>query len=139
MSTVPYEVICRYAYKHAIALEEANRAFDELELFLDSASSSAVVPSEIVDLAWHEFILHTRLYSEYCQHRFGCFVHHVPLSPLANGNSPDEEKKDGKKCGTGIYPVSPLEMEAHGKCSSDCRSSCRKHVPEEYPQVGVTR
>lgn len=35
-------------------------------------------PSLIVDLAWHEFILFTRHYHEFCKTHFGRFIHHTP-------------------------------------------------------------
>ncbi|GEM_PF-4291649 len=31
-----------------------------------------------LDLFWHQFILHTRLYSEFCQTELGGFLHHDP-------------------------------------------------------------
>lgn len=35
------------------------------------------MPSQVVDDAWHEFILSTRLYSEFCKKAFGRFLHHT--------------------------------------------------------------
>lgn len=35
-------------------------------------------PSLIVDLAWHEFILFTRYYNEFCQSHYQRFIHHTP-------------------------------------------------------------
>lgn len=37
-----------------------------------------VTPSERVDAVWHQFILWTKLYSEYCQTLYGRFLHHTP-------------------------------------------------------------
>lgn len=42
------------------------------------AAGQALTPSQRIDLAWHEFILCTRLYSEFCQRYLGRFVHHDP-------------------------------------------------------------
>lgn len=33
---------------------------------------------QMMDDMWHNFILHTRDYAEFCQNYFGEFVHHVP-------------------------------------------------------------
>jgi len=38
------------------------------------------MPSKVVDLAWHEFILHTRQYHDYCCRAFGHYLHHTPFS-----------------------------------------------------------
>ena len=37
-----------------------------------------LTPSEAVDRGWHEFILCTRTYGEFCRRRFGRMVHHEP-------------------------------------------------------------
>lgn len=34
--------------------------------------------SEPIDAVWHQFILFTRLYSEFCAKVFGGYVHHLP-------------------------------------------------------------
>lgn len=35
-------------------------------------------PSYNVDMAWHEFILFTKKYEEFCNLNFGRFIHHTP-------------------------------------------------------------
>lgn len=43
------------------------------------------MPSRVVDDLWHEFILYTREYRDFCRRAFGKFLHHLPsaaLSPL---------------------------------------------------------
>jgi len=42
------------------------------------------MPSQIVDEAWHEFILCTREYTEFCQRAFGRFLHHTPAEAMKN-------------------------------------------------------
>ncbi|MEY9997868.1 hypothetical protein ABIE67_010254 [Streptomyces sp. V4I8] len=37
-----------------------------------------LVPSRMVDIGWHAFILHTVDYAHFCQRVVGHFVHHVP-------------------------------------------------------------
>ena len=57
-----------------IALREVIRF-----LFLVSENSTGkLTPSERVDLAWHEFILCTRAYWEFCEATFGRMIHHYP-------------------------------------------------------------
>lgn len=40
------------------------------------------MPSQVVDDLWHEFILHTRAYEEFCKKAFGRFFHHTPAAAL---------------------------------------------------------
>lgn len=39
-----------------------------------------IAPTEEVDEVWHEFILHTEPYREFCKRNFGAFIDHRPLS-----------------------------------------------------------
>lgn len=41
------------------------------------------MPSQAVDDLWHEFILYTRDYRDYCKQAFGRFFHHTPAVALA--------------------------------------------------------
>ena len=67
----------------------ANRIFDGLLCYLDLCGAIrrgevepfATVPSALVDLAWHAFILHTHEYTDYCTDHCGGYVHHEPADP----------------------------------------------------------
>lgn len=41
-------------------------------------SAERLTPSYKVDLAWHEFILFTKLYADFCNRHFDRFIHHYP-------------------------------------------------------------
>ncbi len=41
------------------------------------------MPSKAVDEAWHEMILMTREYTEFCQRAFGRYLHHLPDTTLS--------------------------------------------------------
>ena len=47
---------------------------------------SVGMPSKIVDQAWHEFILFTKQYSDFCEVALGRFLHHTPSSEMANAD-----------------------------------------------------
>ena len=47
------------------------------------------MPSVAVDTAWHEFILLTQAYADFCQLAFGKFLHHAPT------NGDVKAKRDG--------------------------------------------
>lgn len=35
-------------------------------------------PTQTIDAGWHEFIMFTRDYTDFCQEHFGRYIHHVP-------------------------------------------------------------
>ncbi len=39
---------------------------------------SVAMPSQAVDVAWHELILFTRIYQQFCRKALGRFLHHTP-------------------------------------------------------------
>jgi hypothetical protein len=41
------------------------------------------MPSQVVDDAWHAFILHTRYYQEFCNKALGRFLHHTPAEAMS--------------------------------------------------------
>ncbi|HAS41056.1 MAG TPA: hypothetical protein DCS93_11275 [Microscillaceae bacterium] len=47
-------------------------------LYLVASTSKSLSPSLLTDLAWHEFILCTRLYMKFCQENFDRYIHHTP-------------------------------------------------------------
>jgi hypothetical protein len=40
------------------------------------------MPSQVVDVAWHEFILFTRNYEAFCRRALGRFLHHTPTEAM---------------------------------------------------------
>ncbi len=38
--------------------------------------------SQVADDAWHAFILHTRVYQDFCNKAFGRFLHHTPAEAM---------------------------------------------------------
>jgi len=47
-----------------------------------SNKESVAMPSQVVDVAWHEFILFTREYARFCSKAFGRFIHHTPAEAM---------------------------------------------------------
>lgn len=50
--------------------------------YLKSGKQYISMPSQVVDDLWHEFILYTRNYAEFCRRAFGGFLHHTPAAAL---------------------------------------------------------
>jgi hypothetical protein len=49
---------------------------------LRSRKKFVAMPSQAVDTLWHEFILHTRAYGDWCELTLGRFLHHTPAEVL---------------------------------------------------------
>jgi len=47
------------------------------------------MPSQVADDLWHEFILYTRNYQQFCNRAFGKFFHHTPAVVLAPEHKAD--------------------------------------------------
>jgi hypothetical protein len=43
-----------------------------------------MMPSKIIDEAWHEFILNTKEYQIFCTKAFGKFLHHSPSKAMSS-------------------------------------------------------
>jgi hypothetical protein len=66
---------------HFPRLEQGLRDF--FEAYLRSGRKPVSMPSQAVDELWHEFILHTRHYQQFCDRAFGRFLHHSPAAVLS--------------------------------------------------------
>lgn len=72
--------IFKHQSRHRITFEEACEDWTELQKFLIicAESNDSLAPSTRIDRIWHEFILHTPDYREYCSSRLGAFIDHLP-------------------------------------------------------------
>lgn len=70
----------RIAEKCTIAPQNVLTALTETIRFLNLIvfSEKKLTPGETIDTVWHEFILCTRAYAQFCENVFGRFVHHAP-------------------------------------------------------------
>jgi hypothetical protein len=55
--------------------------------YLRSGKQFVAMPSQVVDAAWHEFILHTRGYESWCDVAFGKLLHHSPAEVLGKSGA----------------------------------------------------
>lgn len=56
---------------------------DYFEICHRSGRKFVSMPSQVVDVAWHGFILDTRAYQQFCKFALGRFLHHVPAEAMA--------------------------------------------------------
>lgn len=83
------------------------------KLSLHSKNSLLAMPSQVVDVAWHEFILVTREYSKFCKEAFGKYLHHTPTEVM---NSKQKAQKSIQRIWRlscqreGINPLNPTAL-----------------------------
>lgn len=79
----------KVAAKHPLLNDkQLDLVFDGLRDYFyicNQASNKMVsMPSKVVDDAWHEFILFTRAYQQYCNKALGRYLHHTPAEAMAS-------------------------------------------------------
>ncbi|WFE44758.1 hypothetical protein [Verrucosispora sp. WMMD1129] len=75
------QLTARIAHDHReLAPDLPARILDQALAFLGTCATATgpLGPSDLVDIGWHTFILHTREYADFCQRIAGRFIHHQP-------------------------------------------------------------
>lgn len=73
------------------------------------------MPSQAVDVAWHEFILFTKAYQDFCQQGLGRFLHHTPAEAMSSPTVAQDGIKVAWKLACeneGIEPQNPTRLPA---------------------------
>lgn len=68
------------------------------------------MPSQVVDDLWHEFILFTKAYQQFCRRAFGRYLHHTPVEAMATATTAGEGIKRAWRLACdreGIDPKNP--------------------------------
>lgn len=71
------------------------------------------MPSQVVDDAWHAFILFTRGYQRFCRPAFGRFLHHTPAEAMSSSTQAGEGIKRAWRLACehdGVNPRSPSRL-----------------------------
>jgi len=83
-SSLSQKISTRYPH---LTQNDINLVFDALRDYFhvcNQAKNKMVsMPSQVVDVAWHEFILFTRNYDHFCDKALGKFLHHTPTEAMA--------------------------------------------------------
>ncbi|MEU7618965.1 hypothetical protein AB0M91_07310 [Micromonospora rifamycinica] len=82
------------------------RIVDQALAFLGACAvtTEPVGPSEMVDIGWHTFILHTRDYADFCQRTAGRFVHHEP-EPTSDDPPPSSPEPVGAPISRAVFAI----------------------------------
>lgn len=81
------EVSHLVAIKKGWSEEQRQQTLNEYHKYMAAAATKDDVrnellrPSRQVDDLWHEHILNTRLYVDYCMDNFGFYIHHISCIP----------------------------------------------------------
>jgi len=84
-------LIDRLHKKCGFTTEEASLLFEDMKkwLYICGTCPEHMAPAPKIDEAWHNFILFTKDYADFCEEFFGHFIHHRPHYP---GDKPDHGK-----------------------------------------------
>lgn len=82
----PELLIPRIVKEHGYTQDYAEKAFREAKrmIYLRHLSKEGVSPSKKIDMAWHEMLMFTKFYQEFCEFAGG-FVHHNPAPGPPDG------------------------------------------------------
>lgn len=117
----------RYMKVLGMTQGEATELYADVVRFVDLAKDENSVPPKKIDEGWHEFVLHTRLYADFCRSRYGKFIHHQP----SDGTKPEEfwkttYRKTLQNARTRFGELSS-NWKNHAGCGSDCGSGDNCH------------
>lgn len=81
--SVKYKLMSSYP---RLSDKDVNMIFDGLRMYFGICKAVGEkplsMPSQAVDVAWHEFILNTLEYKRFCDKAFGKFLHHTPSEAM---------------------------------------------------------
>jgi len=85
---VGLEVKKAYPHLSDIDIQTALKGLRDYFYISKMSANDEIVgmPSQVVDVAWHEFILFTKEYALFCQNAFGKFHHHIPAEAMKSKN-----------------------------------------------------
>lgn len=103
-------------YPHLTAAQ-VERVFDGLRDYFHICNQAGrrmvSMPSQAVDVAWHEFILFTRAYQAFCDRALGRFLHHTPTEAMQTPTLAQTGIKRAWRLACareGINPSTPLQL-----------------------------
>ncbi|MEU8260438.1 hypothetical protein AB0C02_07435 [Micromonospora sp. NPDC048999] len=110
------------------------RILDQALAFLAAcvATTEPLGPSDLVDIGWHTFILHTRDYADFCQRIAGRFIHHQP-EPPPDETGPTTPEPLGVPISRAVAAIRAAgfatDPELWGRTAGECQSQCNQCHP----------
>jgi hypothetical protein len=86
----PPELRNRLQRNHDLSLEASGKVLEGLRQYFlaclaaqrSPLAKEVGMPSKAVDAAWHEFIVLTKAYADFCEKAFGKYLHHTPKAMM---------------------------------------------------------
>jgi hypothetical protein len=92
---------------------QEQRVFDGLRdyfiLCVQARGRFVSMPSQVADDAWHAFILHTRVYQDFCNKAFGRFLHHTPAEAMNTQTQATEGIQRAWKLACALEHINPIK------------------------------
>lgn len=109
--------------KQKVAQTYPHLASDQLDLVMETLrsfflisykakASMVAMPSQVVDVAWHQFILFTRNYDNFCRKGFGRFLHHTPSEAMKSKTKAQEGIKRAWRLACHLDKVDPKQPQS---------------------------
>jgi len=145
---IPEFVQKHYAFKKGCSYAESVELHKKLVLYFGEVQEKGVaVPSPEVDEVWHNFILHTSLYQEYCRSNFGKFIHHNPKLPenideiLAQKSQQRPAVTAKAKCDNQCNGGAKCDNQCNGgnKCDNQCNGGSWCDNTTFAPDIAIIR
>ena len=77
------QIVDRLSRANNLDSSEAELLFEDTKkyLYLCAKYPGKMIPTRALDDGWHNFILFTEDYANFCKENFGRYIHHRPTSP----------------------------------------------------------
>ncbi|HQU07979.1 MAG TPA: hypothetical protein PK539_02920 [Candidatus Paceibacterota bacterium] len=117
------ELLERYKRKLSLSQADAEELFSDVKryLCLVVATGERLSPTRAIDAGWHEFLMYTRDYANFCTRYFGAFVHHAP-DPVFMPRFVVSDATATVACASDVFGELGKNWTARaaGDCSADC-------------------
>ena len=100
----------KYPHLSDSQLETVFNGLRDYFMFCNQAKRRMVsMPSQVVDVAWHEFILFTRAYESFSKKAIGRFLHHTPTEAMKSPTLAQEGIKRAWRLACAKENINPSE------------------------------
>jgi hypothetical protein len=126
-------LIRRLREKSDLSEDLAALLFEDTKRFLYLCGTVAgpLAPSEPIDECWHQFLLFTQDYAEFCARFFGQFIHHVPKAPEEVAASDGSAIRNTRRAAREFFG----ELSANWSCTeANCNEQCSPSTSTCGPQ-----
>ncbi|KOY87228.1 hypothetical protein AD998_14670 [bacterium 336/3] len=132
-----YGFSVRLAYENGWSLNFTQKAIEEYKkfMFLASISKEMVSPSEIVDTVWHQHLLFSHFYANFCQ-KLGKWIDHVPSTHQASEKHTFvQAKKHTKELYREYFGEMPKDIWQNNSILEDFRKNTKAKISKQQIDI----